>query len=249
MQIVDPLFWPLLAGLTGLVVGSFLSTLVLRWPAGETLAGRSRCDHCRQQLGVADLWPLLSWALARGRCRHCGAPINSRHPLTEAAAALIAVLAVIAMPGPAGFAGALFGWILLALLMLDLDHYWLPDRLTLPLLVLGLWLGVGSLPLRLAGAALGGGLLWVVGFLYRQWRGREGVGLGDVKLLAALGAWLGPWALGPLLLLAAVLGLLLGLFGATKNEGHGTRIIPFGACLCVAAFPIWLFLVSQAAGF
>ena len=230
--------WPLAGALLGLVAGSFLATLVLRWPRGAPLTGRSHCDGCGRVLGVRDLVPLLSFALARGRCRACGAAIDWRHPAIELAAALIGAAAFVVEPSIWGLAGALFGWLLLALLALDAGHYWLPDALTMPLLGLGLLLGRGEMADRLLGAAIGGGALLLVAGIYRLARGRDGLGLGDVKLMAGLGAWLG-WPLLPtLLLMAALLGL--GLAAWRKLRGAPITHVPLGACLAAAAFPLWL---------
>lgn len=244
---METYLWPILGALLGLVAGSFLATLVVRWPKGETLGGRSRCDGCGRRLGLLELVPLLSALLSRGRCRSCGAAIDRRHLLLEPAAALVGLLAMLASPGTVGLSGAILGWALLALLALDAEHHWLPDRITLPLLALGLLLGAGDLSDRLLGAAIGGGALLLLALGYRALRGREGMGLGDVKLMAALGAWLGPLLLGPLLLAAALLGLLMaaGLKLGGKPLPTGGRI-PFGACLAAAAFPIWLFASATA---
>lgn len=230
--------WPLAGALLGLVAGSFLATLVLRWPRGERLLGRSRCDGCGRTLGARDLVPLLSFALARGRCRACGAAIDWRHPAIELGGALIGAAAFFVEPSFYGLAGALFGWLLLALLALDAGHLWLPDALTMPLLGLGLLLGRGEMADRLLGAAIGGGALLLVALLYRAVRGREGLGLGDVKLMAGLGAWLGWPLLPPLLLLAALLGLGLAALAAARRQP--VRQAPLGACLAAAAFPLWL---------
>jgi leader peptidase (prepilin peptidase)/N-methyltransferase len=242
------LLWPSLGALLGLVAGSFLATLVIRWPEGQPLSGRSRCDSCGAGVAWADLVPLLGWLALKGRCRACGAAIDPRHPLFEIMAAAIGLLAMLAVPGPQGLWGAVLGWVLLALLALDLQHYWLPDRLTLPLLALGLAGGMGTLPERLLGAATGGGGLLLLALLYRWLRGREGLGLGDVKLMAALGAWLSLGLLGPLLLAASVAGLAFAAVSRwrrTAEDGAVMRV-PFGACLALAGFPMWL--AANAAG-
>jgi leader peptidase (prepilin peptidase)/N-methyltransferase len=237
--------WPILGGLLGLVAGSFLATLVLRWPRGASLSGRSRCDGCGVTLGPADLVPLLSFARLKGRCRSCGTAIDSRHPAIEAAAAAIGILALAAVPGPEGLTGALLGWVLLACLVLDLEHFWLPDALTLPLLALGLLLGPAPLADRLLGAALGGGGLLAIALAFRALTGRDGLGMGDAKLMAALGAWLSPAFLPPLLLVAALAGLAFaGVRSlrrpAGESPGDAEVRVPFGACLAVAGFPLWL---------
>jgi leader peptidase (prepilin peptidase)/N-methyltransferase len=239
---MDALIWPILGGLLGLVAGSFLATLVVRWPDGRALSGRSCCDSCDVQLEARDLVPLLSWAMAVGKCRHCGAAIAAIHPGMELAAAAIGALALVANPSPDGLAGALFGWLLLALLALDLGHFWLPDRLTLPLLGLGLLFGAGSPAERLAGAAIGGGGALLLALAYRRLRGRDGLGMGDAKLMAGLGAWLSPAMIPALVLVSALIGLALAAVRARRGPGgsRATDPVPFGACLALSAFPLWL---------
>lgn len=242
--------WPALGAFSGLLAGSFVATLVLRWPLELALSGRSRCDACGVQLGAGELVPLLSYAVQRGKCRHCGAAIDATHPLIEMACATVGALALIALPGPAGFAGALLGWFLVALIALDVAHFWLPDRLTLPLLGLGLLLGPSPMQERFLAAAVAGGSFTLLSVLYRAIRGREGLGMGDAKLAAALGAWLSLAMLPPLLLLSATLGLALVAVGFFKGRYLGGRRItpdtriPFGACLAAAAFPVWLLLAA-----
>lgn len=259
---MDAIFWPILGGVLGLVAGSFLATLVIRWPQGKSLAGRSSCDSCGTTLALRDLVPLLSAAATRGRCRHCGAAIPPRHLQLELAAAAVGALALFAAPGPAGLGGALFGWLLLALLALDLDCFWLPDRLTGPLLALGLVLGNGTPAQRIAGALLGGGGFLLLALCYRRLRGRDGLGMGDAKLMAGLGAWLSPAMLGPLILLAGLCGLLFAAVRAQRSKrsaGPGMETetemgeamiqkVPFGACLALAAFPLWIVERVRAGG-
>lgn len=238
--------WIAIGTLIGLVMGSFIATLALRWPAGTGLGGRSRCDHCGTALKARELLPLLSFLWQRGRCHHCGEAIGWRHPAAELSAALIGAVALAVAPGPAGLIAAGFGLTLLALLMLDSDHHWLPDALTLPLLAAGLLLGPGPLTARLWGAAIAGGALLAVALLYRLLRGREGLGLGDVKLAAALGAWIAPTLLPLLLLGATLLGFALLLTARLRGERFtaSTRL-PFGACLAAAAFPLHLASLPQ----
>jgi leader peptidase (prepilin peptidase)/N-methyltransferase len=246
---MEGLLWPILGGVSGLIAGSFLATLVLRWPRCEQPIGRSRCESCGAQLGAAELVPLLSYALQRGRCRRCNAPIDRLHPIIELAAAAIGLIAFAAVPNPAGFAGALLGWILLALIVLDMQHQWLPDALTLPLLGLGLVLGPAPLPDRLLAAGLGGSVLLAIRFAYQRLRGREGLGLGDVKLMAALGAWLSPAFLPPLLLVAALIGFAMAGLLRLRGQPVGPEVrLPFGACLAMAGFPMWLALAATSGG-
>jgi leader peptidase (prepilin peptidase)/N-methyltransferase len=233
------------AGL-GLVVGSFVATAALRWPKGEGVArGRSRCDGCGAALGPLELVPLLSYALQRGRCRRCGARIDARHPAIEGAAALLGAVAAAAHPGALGLVTALFGWWLLLIAILDLEHQWLPDRLTLPLGALGLaaaWAGFGP-PLleRAAGAAIGWGALVLIAEGYKRLRGREGMGGGDPRLLGALGAWVGAWQLPAILLGAGLVGLAAVL--AMRLRGRrvdGATRLPLGSLMALAAWPVWL---------
>jgi leader peptidase (prepilin peptidase)/N-methyltransferase len=237
-----------MGALLGLVAGSFLATLVLRWPRGEGLGGRSRCEGCGRTLGVADLVPLLSFAVARGRCRACGSAIDWRHPAIEAAAALVGAAGFWIAPGLTGLGGALLGWGLLALLALDAEHFWLPDALTLPLLGLGLLLAPFPVEQRLLGAVLGGGSMLAVMLGFRALRGKDGMGLGDVKLTAALGAWLSPALLPPLILVAALLGLLLAGLAWRRQGGGGQMRLPFGACLAAAGFPLWILAAGGSLG-
>jgi leader peptidase (prepilin peptidase)/N-methyltransferase len=146
-------------------------------------------------------------------------------------------------PDAHGLAGAILGWALLLLVVLDIRHLWLPDAITLPLLALGLLAGPAPWQDRVLSAAIAGGGLLMVHGVYRAIRGRDGLGLGDVKLGAALGAWLSPVLLPPLLLLAAGLGLLLVVV-ATVGRGRAPRAVPFGACLAVAGWLLWAVATS-----
>jgi leader peptidase (prepilin peptidase)/N-methyltransferase len=233
------------AGL-GLIAGSFLATVSQRWPEGRSvLGGRSACDSCGAVLRPHELVPLLSWAVQRGRCRRCGVRIDPRHPAIELAAALVGGVALAAHPGLLGPVTALFGWWLLLIAVIDVEHQWLPDRLTLPLLALGLlagWAGFGP-PLlgREIGAVAGWVVLFLIAFLYRRLRGREGMGGGDPRLLGALGAWVGIWQLPAILLGAGLLGL--ALIAAMRLRGEAvtaTSRLPLGTLMALAAWPAWL---------
>lgn len=230
----------------GAIIGSFLATALLRWPAGQSvLRGRSRCDGCARPLRPTELVPILSYYALKGCCRSCGAAISNRHFAVEVAAGLVAAVALLAHPGMLGAVTALFGWWLLLIAALDAEHHWLPDRLMLPLLAAGLAAAsveFGSpLAPRLIGAAAGFLSLWATAILYRRLRGREGLGGGDPKLLAALGAWLG-WPQLPFVLLGAG---LLGLGAVAVRRLRGERIaatdrLPLGTLMALAAWPIWL---------
>ena len=234
----------------GAVVGSFLATVLIRWPKRESVvAGRSRCDRCGEALEARDLVPILSYAALRGRCRACAGRIDPRHLIVELAAAMVGLVAMIAHPLPlAAITLGLGLWLLLAA-MLDVEHEWLPDRLTLPLIPLGLaaaWAGFGP-PLveRLAGAALGWAVLAAMAFAYRRLRGREGLGGGDPKLLAGIGAWVGALQLPVILLGAGLLGLAAAMLMRLRGEeiGPASRL-PLGALMAVAAWPVWLIVAG-----
>lgn len=238
------------AGLVlGAIAGSFLATVLIRWPKGVPLSGCSRCDSCAAPLSAFELVPAVSHAALRGRCRRCGARIDPRHLAIELAAAAIGLVALVAHPLPLAAATALFGWWLLLVAALDLEHHWLPDALTLPLIPLGFaaaWAGLGP-PLgeRLAGAAIGWATLAAIAFLYRRLRGREGMGGGDPKLMAALCAWVGAWQLPVLLLGAGLVGLAAVL--AMRLRGApvaATSRLPLGTLLALAGWPIWLVVAA-----
>lgn len=233
------------AGL-GLIIGSFLAAASARWPQGRGVArGRSQCDACGVTLGAAELVPLLSYAIQRGTCRRCGAAIDPRHPAIELAAALLGAVAMGAHPGWLGLVSALLAWWLLLIAIVDLEHHWLPDFLTLPLIPLGLaaaWAGFGP-PLieRALGAAIGWGGLWLIAAIYRRLRGREGMGGGDPKLLGGIGAWAGALQLPFILVGAGLAGLVAVLLMRLRGQevGPATRL-PLGTLMAVAAFPTWL---------
>ena len=236
--------------LLGAVAGSFLAAVLIRWPAGESVAsGRSRCDRCGASLGVRDLVPILSFLALRGRCRHCGDPIDSRHVAIELAAAAIGLVAFVLFPLPLAAATALLGWWLLLLAALDLEHHWLPDALTWPLAAAGLLLaglGIGpDLADRAIGLAAGAASLWLLAWLYMRLRGREGLGGGDPKLFGAIGAWLG-WQQLPFVLLGAGLaGLLSLLLIRLRGERvHAAMRLPFGTLMALAAWPLWLLVAG-----
>ncbi|HYC74684.1 prepilin peptidase [Brevundimonas sp.] len=241
---------PLLAvalGVAGLIVGSFLGLVSLRLPAGEdVVTGRSRCGGCGRTLAWPDLVPVASYAASRGRCRTCGSAIPVRYPLLELAAAGVGVWAALAGPDPAGAVfTALLGWQLLLIATVDLQHLWLPDRLTLPLLASGLfavgWLERAGLRDAVLGAGLGFAALWLFGFAYRRLRGRDGLGGGDPFLFAAGGAWVGWQGLPPVLLIASAAGV--GLVVARRAVGGRPAAdarIAFAPLLGLGVWLVWL---------
>ena len=235
------------AAVLGLIVGSYLNVVVYRLPRGiSTVAPRSRCPECGEAIRAVDNIPVVSFLLLGGRCRACSSRISWRYPLIEAATAALFVACWLRF-GPTfeAFAAALFGSLLLALAIIDIDHMILPDALTWPAIVLGillqpllpwarLWDGPwGAMAGAAAGALLGAGVLLAVWLAWYLIRHEEGMGLGDVKMLAAIGAFLG-WK-GVLVALffgaltGAVVGLTLMAFG-----GFGAKSkLPFGAFLAL----------------
>jgi leader peptidase (prepilin peptidase)/N-methyltransferase len=228
-------------------IGSFLGVLIRRLPEEQPVAWvRSACESCGARLGAAELVPLFSWVAARGRCRHCGQALGWFYPGVELAALAIAGAAVLADRGAAAWLDAGLGWWLLTLGWIDVRRWLLPDVLTLPLILAGLIAAVALAPAalldRALGAVLGYALLQLVAVLYRRLRGRDGLGGGDPKLLAAAGAWVGALALPSVVLLAAAAALaaaaILQLGGARLNAGSA---LPFGPFLALATWLVWLF--------
>lgn len=239
------------AALIGLVLGSFIATLVLRWPAGRSVLGRSQCDGCGRPLGALDLVPLLSTLASRGRCRMCNATIDSFHWRVELGAALTGGAALAIMPGTAGWLWALFGWLLLPLALLDARHFWLPDRLNLLLGIVGLLIAGPMLDTSLidrwVGAVVCGLTLSAIAGFYRRVRLKDAMGGGDPKLVAAIGAWLGWQALPLMLLLASLGGIVWALMSQRKGDQPlAERRVPFGLFACAAAWaavPLWPLIV------
>lgn len=235
----------LAGGVLGAIIGSFLATLILRWPEGRSVVGgRSQCDGCGRTLGWRELVPLLSVLVLRGRCKGCGGRIHPLHGAVEAGAAMIGAAAFWLAPFPFALGWAVLGWLLLTLAVLDARHFWLPDALTLPLAGLGLTIGpwVTGTNLRdaLIGAAAGYGSLLAIALAYRALRGREGLGMGDAKLLGALGAWFGWQALPTLLMFAALAGLLWALVERLRGRAINAQShLPLGTFLCLAVLPGW----------
>ncbi len=228
------------------VIGSFLGVLIRRLPEGRPIGwSRSECEACGAVLTPRDLVPLLSWAAARGRCRRCGAWLGWFYPGIELAA-LVVVAIALAVDDPWRVPlDCLLGWWLLTLGWIDLRCWLLPDVLTLPLIAVGLLAGIlfdaDAVLDRAAGAALGYLALYAVAAAYRALRGREGMGMGDAKLLSAAGAWLGATALPQVVLLAAVAALAAA--AALRLGGvrlHAQSALPFGPFLALAIWLVWL---------
>ncbi len=260
--------YPIAAGL-GLLVGSFLNVVILRLPKrlewewkrdsrdmlGQSelydppppgiVVERSHCPHCGHQLSWYENIPLLSWLALRGRCRSCKTPISIQYPLVE----LLTMLMVTACMwrfgfGWQGFGAAMLSCFLIALSGIDLRTQLLPDQLTLPLMWLGLIASVDNLfvpgKIAIAGAVLGYLSLWIVWWVFKQLTGKEGMGHGDFKLLAALGAWAGYQSLLPIVLLSSFVGAVVGSIWLLAKGRDRATPIPFGPYLAVAGWIVFL---------
>lgn len=225
----------------GAAIGSFLNVVIHRVPLGESVVKpRSRCPSCRQEIAWYDNVPVLSWVLLRGKCRGCGTAISPRYPFIEFITALIA-LVLFARYGltPAFGVQFVFSCALIVIAYIDLDHQIIPDKISLPGLVLGLLVAIpGGMPAMtdaFLGALLGGGLLLTVAWVYERSTGREGMGGGDVKLLAMIGAFLGWQGVLLTLLLGSLLGSAIGIVLMTSRGADRQLAIPFGPFLSLGA--------------
>jgi len=261
-QLTRPGIFVALAALIGLIVGSFLNVVIHRlplimqraWrsqcaelsslelPSEEALSlsrPRSRCPHCAHQITALENIPVVSYIALRGRCSACHKPIGLRYPLVEALTALLSAAAAWHFgPGMAAVAALVFIWAMIALSGIDFDTQLLPDDITLPLLWLGLLLNLAAtftdLKSAVIGAVAGYLSLWCVYWGFRLATGKEGMGYGDFKLLAAIGAWFG-WQTLPLtILLSSLVGAVVGI-ALIALAGRGREVpIPFGPYLAAA---------------
>ncbi len=225
----------------GAVIGSFLNVCIHRLPSGGSVAfPASHCPRCGTAIKPYDNIPILSYLWLRGRCRSCGEGIGWRYPLVEALGGLSAVGVVNAF-GPTAPALLAFAFLaaLIVISFVDLDHQIIPDAISVPGIFVGfaaaLWFDQPSWSASLLGIALGGGILWAVAAGYEWLTGREGMGGGDIKLLAMIGAFLGWRAIPVTLLLASLLGTAIGL-ALMAARGRDTKMaIPFGPFLAIGA--------------
>lgn len=250
---VEGVYWGVGLALLGAIFGSFIGALVVRWPDGRSvLAGRSQCDGCGRTLTPGELVPLISGLALGGKCRTCRAPIDRVQLVAEAGALGVGLASGALLPGPAGAASALFGWLLLALALLDLRAWWLPDALTVSLALAGLAVGVagiGPMPVdRIIGGVAGYAALQGIRLGYRALRKREGLGGGDPKLFGAIGLWVGWQLLPAVALLACLIGFgVVAFWLLTGRRARGDDRLPFGALLAAAAYPAWVAMLWTAA--
>jgi leader peptidase (prepilin peptidase)/N-methyltransferase len=260
--LADPGVFPAVSGLLGLLIGSFLNVVIHRlprmmereWqcqcaelrgenaPQGETInlvKPRSRCPACGHAISALENIPIVSWLVLRGKCSACHAPISIRYPLVEAITGLLTAFAAVHFGyGWSALGAFLLIWSLIALSFIDFDTTYLPDVITLPLLWCGILFNLGNTYTDLASAVVGamaGYLaLWFVYWGFKLLTGKEGMGYGDFKLLAALGAWMG-WQMLPLIVLASSLvGAIVGILLIALTKRGREVPIPFGPYLATA---------------
>lgn len=264
------IMWVLIAAVLGLLVGSFLNVAILRLPVRLDALWRqeahqvlglevpqeplppgivresSHCPHCKHPLAAHDNIPLFSWLVLGGRCRYCKTPISIQYPLVELLTAILSAVVVWRFGVTwAALAGLFLTWVLVALSGIDFRTQLLPDQITLPLLWAGLLLSLCHLFVEpkaaILGVAIGYLSLWSVYWLFKLLTGKEGMGFGDFKLLAALGAWMGTLSLLPIVLLSSLVGALVG--GALIVMRRHSREVPmpFGPFIAMAG---WLWFVA-----
>jgi leader peptidase (prepilin peptidase) / N-methyltransferase len=240
-------FLLLAAAVLGLCVGSFLNVCIYRLPRSESLVRpASRCPRCGRGLSWFDNVPVVSWIALGGRCRQCGAPISPQYPIVEAVTALIAVAIAFWTPPGALLASRLvLAAALIVLFMIDLEHQILPNSITLPGIVIGFVFSLFAPPgpiASLIGIALGAGILYAIAAGYYWLRKEEGMGMGDVKMLAMIGAFLGWRAVLLTLILSSFAGALTGIALMSSKRGGLQHALPFGTFLAMGA------LVAMLAG-
>ncbi|NMM26391.1 MAG: prepilin peptidase [Glaciimonas sp.] len=264
-----------LAGLFGLLIGSFLNVVIYRVPkmmqresdnyvAHESglnlphtdrfdlMLPRSACPHCGHTISALENIPVISYLALGGKCASCKAPISARYPAVELLTAALSALLIWRFgAGVAGLATLLFAYLLIAMTFIDADTQLLPDDLTLALLWAGLLVNLNgtftTLPDAVLGAAAGYLILWAIYWLFKLATGKEGMGYGDFKLLAALGAWLGWGMLPVIILLSSVVGATVGISLMIFTKRGRDNPIPFGPYLAAAGMIALLFGKSIAA--
>lgn len=260
------------AGIFGLLIGSFLNVVIHRLPkmmqresdnyvaqeSGKPLphtdrynlmVPRSACPHCGHRITALENIPVLSYLFLRGKCIECKAPISIRYPIVELLTGVLSALLVWHFgSGVAGLSTLLFAWLLIAMTFIDIDTQLLPDDLTLLLLWSGLLINLNGTFVPLADAVIGAAAgylsLWAVYWLFKLLTGKEGMGYGDFKLLAALGAWLGWKMLPVIILLSSLVGAVVGISLIVFAKHGRNNPIPFGPYLAAAGL-IALFYGKQ----
>jgi len=266
----SPILFSTLTGIIGLLVGSFLNVVIYRLPVMMQSSWRkecaeylqlpsdqpeeapfnlavplSRCPSCNAPIKPHHNIPVLSYLFLHGKCAQCSTPISMRYPVIEAFTAIVSVI-VASHFGytPQTFFALVLTWSLIALTFIDIDHYLLPDSITLPLLWLGLFLSLFNIftdaHASIIGAIAGYAVLWTVYQLFKLATGKEGMGYGDFKLLALFGAWLGWQYLPVIILLSSLVGAIIGITMIAIVKRDRNKPIPFGPYLAAAG---WIALI------
>jgi leader peptidase (prepilin peptidase)/N-methyltransferase len=223
----------------GLIIGSFLNVCIHRLPLGESPAWPgSHCPRCRAPLKWYDNIPVISYVILKGRCRACGNPISLRYPIVELLTAGLFVGAYWLYQPPLMIQRLVFGCAMIVLFFVDLEHHRLPNEITVPGIVVGflfsLFMSPGWLS-SLIGILAGGGVLWLLGTLWLLIRHEEGMGFGDVKMLAMIGAFLGWKLMLATLFVSTILGSVIGLSLIAAKKGNLKTALPFGCFLAIGA--------------
>ncbi len=241
----------LLAAILGAAVGSFLNVVILRLPQEDSsiVFPASHCPQCSHPLHWYENIPLISYLLLRGKCSHCKVHISAQYPLVEASMTALSIALFHHFGLSILFGGyALFSAALIAIIFIDYQHYIIPDSIDLPGIVLGFLFSfinpLVSWQSSLIGILVGGGTLWAVAALYALLRKKEGMGGGDIKLLAMLGAWLGWQSLPFIILFSSFSGAIIGSTSLYLLKKDQKSQIPFGPFLSAAAI-IYLFFSEQ----
>lgn len=237
------------SGVFGLLIGSFISMLTWRLPrimdleADQQLkqisTSRSYCPSCKTNLNWQQLFPVLSWIMAKARCKNCNAKISIRYPLIEILTMLLTIyIAMVFGFTLTGFFALVFSYFLMTIVVIDIEHQLILDKLSLPLMWLGLLFSLeGSFTTpeeSIIGAASGYMLLWVIYYAFKIITGKEGMGFGDFKLLAALGAWFGLSALPQIILIASISSIIVAIILALIKFKDINSAQPFGPFLAIA---------------
>lgn len=233
-------FFLVVAGLFGLLVGSFLNVCIFRLPRGTSIVWpASACGSCKRELRWFENIPIASWVVLGAKCARCKAPISLQYPLVEAITAGLFVLVAATTPaGPQLAARLLFVCALIVLFGIDLEHQILPNSITLPGTVIGVLFSLIGPPgwrASLLGVLLGGGVLYAIAWGYYAVRREEGLGMGDVKMLGMIGAFLGWQAVLLTLVLASLSGAVIGVAMVALQRGSMRYALPFGTFLAIGA--------------